>query len=70
MLQEISGIDNPHVKRGQTVVQNELRAQHEAELESLRRELENDVSRREKAAVVSAVHKLVARLTGVDPSRN
>jgi hypothetical protein len=70
MLQEISGIDNPHVKRGQTVVQNELRAQHEAKLESLRRELENDVSRREKAAVVSAVHKLVARLTGVDPSRN
>ena len=70
MLQEISGIDNPYVKQGQTRVQNELRAQHEAELESLRRELENDVALREKAAVVSAVHKLVARLTGIDPSRN
>jgi molecular chaperone GrpE (heat shock protein) len=70
MLQEISGIDNPHVKRGQTTAQNELRAQHEAELQSLRRELENDVARREKAAVVSAVHKLVARLTGIDPSSN
>ena len=32
--------------------------------------VDHDVSRREKAAVVSAVHKLVARLTGVDPSRN
>jgi len=70
MLREISGIDNPHVKRGQTIVQNELRAEHQAELESLRRELESDVTRREKAAVVSAVHKLVARLTGIDPSRN
>jgi hypothetical protein len=70
VLREISGVDNPHVKRGQTTVQDELRAQHEAELESLRRELENDVSRREKAAVVSAVHTLVARLTGIDPSSN
>jgi hypothetical protein len=70
MLQEVSGIDNPHVKRSQTALRNELSAKHEAELESLRRELEKDVAVREKAAVAVAVRKLVARLTGIDPTRN
>ncbi len=70
MLQEISGIENPHVKRGQTTLRNELTAAHEAELEGLRGELEKDVARREKAAVVSAVQKLVARLTRIDQSGN
>jgi hypothetical protein len=47
-----------------------LSAKHDAELESLRRELEKDVAVREKAAVAVAVRKLVARLTGIDPTRN
>lgn len=69
-LQEISGFDNPYVSTTRTNLQRELSAQREAQLESLRQEMEKDAARREKAAIATAVRKLVADLTGVKPSGN
>ncbi len=67
-LQELAGIDNPHVKNTRETLEKEFGVQQEAQLESLRQEMEKDAALREKAAVTSAVRKLVARLTGVDPA--
>jgi hypothetical protein len=69
-LQEISGVDNPHVNRPRAALQKELSSQREAQLESLRKDMEQDAAHRERAAVATTVRKLVARLTGVDPSGN
>jgi hypothetical protein len=69
-LQEISGIDNPFVVATKAKVERELSAQRDAQLEGLRQEMEKDAARREKAAIASAVRKLVAELTGVKPSGN
>ncbi len=69
-LQEIAGLDNPHVQRTQTALQKELDKQKEAQLQSLRTDMEQDAAARERAAVASTVRKLVARLTGVDPRSN
>lgn len=69
-LQEISGFDNPYVSATRNDVQKELSVQREAQLESLRQEMEKDAARREKAAIATAVRKLVADLTGVKPSGN
>jgi hypothetical protein len=69
-LQEISGVDNPHVNRTRAALQKELSSQREAQLESLRKDMEQDAAHRERAAVATTVRKLVARLTGVDPSGN
>jgi len=66
-LQEISGIDNPYVNSTRTTLQNECAAQQQALLENLRQEMEKDAARREQVAVASAVRKLVAHLTGIDP---
>jgi hypothetical protein len=67
-LQEISGIDNPHVTTTRATLQNEFAAEQEALLDSKQLEMEKDAARREQAAVASTVRKLVAHLTGVDPS--
>jgi hypothetical protein len=69
-LQEISGVDNPHVKRTRAALQKELGSQQEAQLQSLRKDMEQDAAHRERAAVATTVRKLVARLTGVDPPSN
>ncbi len=66
-LQEISGIDNPFVSTTRTTLHKELGAQQEAELETLRQEMEQDAARREQAAATAAIRKLVAHLTGVEP---
>lgn len=67
-LQEIAGFDNPHVESTRALLTKELGAQQEAHLERLRQQLEKTAADREKAAVVSTVRKLVARLAGVDPT--
>ena len=69
-LQEISGIDNPHVKTTRATLQKEMGAQQREQLDSLRQEMQKDAAHREKAAVASAVRRPVARLTGVDSSGN
>lgn len=66
-LQEISGIDNPYVNATRATLQKELGAERDAQLASLRQSLEKDAAGRERAAVASAVRKLVARLTGIEP---
>jgi len=66
-LQEISGIDNPHVNTTRTALQNEFGAQREALTKNLQQEMEKEAARREQAAVASAVRRLVAHFTGVDP---
>ncbi len=69
-LQELSGIDNPHVISARATLQKELEAEQRAQLESMQRDLSKSAAEREKAAVVSTVRKLVARLAGIDPSGN
>ena len=49
-------------------LQKELEAEQRAQLESMQRDLTKTAAEREKAAVVSTVRKLVARLAGIDPS--
>jgi len=66
-LQEISGIDNPHVNTTRTKLENEFGAQQEALKKSLQQDMEKDAARREQAAVASAVRRLVVQLTGIDP---
>jgi len=63
-LQELAGVDNPHVKASRAALQRELAAEREAQLESLRREMEDKALQREKTAVTNAVRRLVARLVG------
>jgi hypothetical protein len=70
MLQEISGVDNPHVRRSRQAVQAELEKQKDEQLDQLRREMEKTATDRERAAIASTVRKLVARLTGVEPPRS
>jgi hypothetical protein len=67
-LQEISGIDNPHVNTTRSKLEKELGAQQEARLQTLQQEMEKDAVHREQLAVASAVRKIVAHLTGVDLS--
>ena len=69
-LQEISGIDNPHVNSTRKTLQQEFSAQQQALLTSQQEEMEKDAARREQATIASTVRKLVAHLTGVDPSNN
>lgn len=66
-LQEISGIDNPHVKDSRATLQKDLGAQQQAELETLRQQMDDDAARREQAAATAAIRKLVAHLTGIEP---
>jgi hypothetical protein len=69
-LQEISGIDNPHVNTTRTALQNEFAAQREAQKKSQQQEMEKEAARREQAAVASAMRRLVAHFTGIDPPQN
>jgi hypothetical protein len=66
-LQEIAGVDNPHVNTTRAVLEKEFGAQQRAQLESLQQEMEKDAAHREKAAVASALRRLIARLTGIEP---
>ncbi|MDH3652766.1 MAG: hypothetical protein OEN21_00720 [Myxococcales bacterium] len=66
-LREISGIDNPHVNTTRTTLEKELRAQQEAQLETLKQEMEQSAAGREQAAATAAIRKLVAHLTGIEP---
>jgi len=66
-LREISGIDNPHVDTTRTALEKDLGAQQEAQLETLRQEMEQSAARREEAAAAAAIRKLVAHLTGIEP---
>ncbi len=66
-LQEISGIDNPYVDSSRATLQKDLDAQQQAELDTLRHQMEDDAARREQAAATAAIRKLVAHLTGIEP---
>ncbi len=68
-LMEIAGVDNPHVKSTKANLQAAFGAEQKAMKESLQQNLEKDRSTHEKMTMASAVQKLVANLTGVDPSR-
>ena len=64
-LQEISGIDNPHVNATRTTLRNE----QQTYLEELQHEMEQTASHRERVAVGHAVRKLVSHFTGVDAAQ-
>ena len=63
-FQELAGVDNPYVNASQAALRRELSAERDAQLESLRREMEDKALQREKTAVTNAVRRLVARLSG------
>ena len=65
-LREIAGVDNPHVKAARAALEKELTAQHDESIEKLRTEMKEEIARREKAAVATAVRNLVAKLTGLE----
>lgn len=68
-LQEISGVQNPHINSTRFELNQSFGVKQEASLQQLRDELEEDARRREKLAVAQAVQTLVARFTGVDESQ-
>jgi hypothetical protein len=63
-LQELAGLDNPHVSASRSALERELGLERDAQLESLRQEMEQKAVEREKTAVTNAVRRLVARLAG------
>ena len=65
-LREIAGVDNPHVEAARAALKQELTAQQAESAQKLRTEMEEQIARREKAAVAMAVRNLVAKLTGVE----
>ncbi len=67
-VREIAGIDNPYVNTSRTALEKDLRAQQEALLETLRQEMEQSATRREQDAATAAIRKLVAHLTGIEPT--
>jgi hypothetical protein len=67
-LQELAGLDNPHVHSTREILQSEFGARQKALLASLQTDLEERATHREQVAVADAVRKLVAHLTGTDPA--
>ncbi|MEX0321150.1 MAG: hypothetical protein AB3N63_03265 [Puniceicoccaceae bacterium] len=67
-LQEIAGEDNPYVKSTEANLAAEFSEQQKALEESLQKELERQLTQREKIAVASAIQRMVAHLTGVPAS--
>ncbi len=65
-LREIAGVDNPQVRAARAALKQELTAQHAESVEKLRTEMEEQIARREEAAVATAVRNLVAKLTGIE----
>ncbi len=64
-LREIAGEDNPYVKYTQATMAAEFIEQQKVVEENLHKELERQLTQREKIAVASAVQRMVAHLTGV-----
>ena len=68
MLQESSGVSNPHVRAMQKQLTDRLTAEKEAALQALRAELEGEFQVRERTAIENAVAGLARRLTAfTDP---
>ncbi|TWT79460.1 hypothetical protein CA13_08610 [Planctomycetes bacterium CA13] len=63
-LQQIAGIDNPHIQQAHT----KLHAEFGVHVDSLKEQMEAETTCREQTAVAEAVRRFVAHLTGVDPS--
>jgi hypothetical protein len=66
-LLEIAGVDNPHVKHTREYLQQEFGAQQKALIADMQEELEKQQTHREQVAVASAVQRIVAHFTEVDP---
>jgi hypothetical protein len=67
-LLEISGVDNPYVKHTQAHLQQEYGAQQKALIADMQEEMDKQQAHREQVAVASAVQRIVAHFTEVDPS--
>jgi hypothetical protein len=68
-LQELAGINNPHVQTTRTNLNAEFGVQQKALLESLQEEMEQKQTRNEREMVAGTVRKIVSHLTGVDPAQ-
>lgn len=68
-LQEIAGIDNPHVKKLKVTLEAKFGVEKEALRERLQEDLTKSKSRHEQAATAAAVRNIVSHFTGVDPSK-
>ena len=67
-LQELAGMDNPHVRQSREALKSEMDAQKAALLEDQQRELEADQKHREEVAVAVAVKRIVSTFTGINPA--
>ncbi|MEX0324577.1 MAG: hypothetical protein AB3N33_00675 [Puniceicoccaceae bacterium] len=65
-LQEIAGVDNPHVNITKASLEAAFGAEQKAIIDNMQHDMEQKQSQREQVAVASAVQQLVAKLTGVD----
>jgi hypothetical protein len=68
-LEEIAGVDNPHVNITKASLEAAFDAEQKALMENLQHDMEKKQVQNEQVVVASAVQKLVAELTGVDPSQ-
>jgi hypothetical protein len=68
-LEEIAGVDNPHVNITKASLEAAFDAEQKVLVENLQQDMQKQQSHHEQAAVASAVQKLVAKLTGVDPGQ-
>ena len=67
-LQEIAGVDNPHVKDTRESLEAAFGAQQKELIDTMQHDMEARQAQLQQAAVAAAVQKLVARLTGVEAS--
>lgn len=67
-LQEIAGIDNPHIHTTRKALTAEFGTAQEVLTETLQAKMEAEAVHREQVAVAHAVRKIVSDLTGVDAS--
>ena len=65
-LQEIAGVDNPHVNITKASLEAAFGAEQKAIIDNMQHDMEKQQSEREQVAVAAAVQQLVAKLTGVD----
>lgn len=66
-LQEVSGVNNPHVTETRDALHAQMDAQQKSLIDSMKEEMERNQAHREKVAVANAVRQIVIHFTGVEP---
>lgn len=67
-LEELAGMDNPHIHQSREALRAEMDVQKKTLLEDQQRKLEADQKHREAVAVAVAVKRIVSTFTGISPA--